>query len=128
MNGFFKIVRGTNNLGIESDCHYMVPDISEEELVWEQNPSYGGSLHGIKPFADVKDTELSTDDVVLNHEKTIVAERPAGENLQHPILPQHAEKSNTSWFWTLAMIVGGIILGMVFSKGYYNKKQYSSIL
>lgn len=53
MNGFFKIVRGKNNLAIESDCHYMVPDISEEELVWEQSLAYGGSLYGIRPFSSL---------------------------------------------------------------------------
>jgi len=25
IHGFFKIIRGTNNLGIESDCSYAVP-------------------------------------------------------------------------------------------------------
>lgn len=52
MNGFFKIVRGVNNLGIEADCSFVEPDISEEELVWEENPVYGGSIFGIVPFKD----------------------------------------------------------------------------
>lgn len=59
-NGFFKIIRGTNNLGIESDCTYMVPDISDEELVWEEHPIYGGSIWGIRPFAeDAKDHSIT---------------------------------------------------------------------
>ncbi|GMF38363.1 unnamed protein product [Phytophthora fragariaefolia] len=54
MNGFFKIVRGKNNLGIEADCAFMEPDISDEELVWEEKSIYGGSIFGIVPF---KETE-----------------------------------------------------------------------
>ncbi|KAL4144537.1 hypothetical protein PRNP1_013666 [Phytophthora ramorum] len=62
MNGFFKIVRGKNNLGIEADCAFMEPDISDEELVWEEKPVYGGSIFGIVPFKEtakdhpIKDT------------------------------------------------------------------------
>ncbi|CAI5716959.1 unnamed protein product [Hyaloperonospora brassicae] len=62
MNGFFKIVRGKNNLGIEADCAFMQPDISDEELVWEEKPIYGGSIFGIVPFKEeakdhvIKDT------------------------------------------------------------------------
>jgi cathepsin X len=52
MNGFFKIVRGKNNLGIEADCAFVEPDISDEELVWEEKPIYGGSIFGIVPFDD----------------------------------------------------------------------------
>ena len=52
MNGFFKIIRGINNLGIESDCAFMEPDISDEELVWEEKLVYGGSIFGMVPFSD----------------------------------------------------------------------------
>ncbi|TMW56438.1 hypothetical protein Poli38472_006448 [Pythium oligandrum] len=52
MNGFFKIVRGKNNLGIEADCAFVEPDITDEELVWEEKPAYGGSIFGIVPFSD----------------------------------------------------------------------------
>ncbi|OQR91173.1 cathepsin B, cysteine protease family C01A [Achlya hypogyna] len=51
VNGFFKIVRGVNNLGIESDCSFVVPDISEEDLVWETTATYGGSIYGLRPIA-----------------------------------------------------------------------------
>ncbi|ETV95852.1 hypothetical protein H310_10895 [Aphanomyces invadans] len=61
-NGFFKIVRGINNLMIESDCHYVDVDVSDEELVWvetkshhgkkHEGPEYGGSLFGIRPYQD----------------------------------------------------------------------------
>ncbi|EQC37066.1 hypothetical protein SDRG_05293 [Saprolegnia diclina VS20] len=51
-NGFFKIVRGSNNLGIESDCTFVVPDVSQEDLVWSQAPAYGGSIWGLRPFSD----------------------------------------------------------------------------
>lgn len=65
MNGFFKIVRGKNNLGIEADCAFVEPDISDEELVWEEKPIYGGSIFGIVPFADTADAHpvLDTSDV-----------------------------------------------------------------
>ncbi|EGZ12752.1 cysteine protease [Phytophthora sojae] len=71
MKGFFKIVRGVNNLGIESDCHWVNPDISDEELVFSQTtPLYGGSLWGIVPFAKGAATSHpinSTADVVLSN-------------------------------------------------------------
>ncbi|KDO19872.1 hypothetical protein SPRG_14903 [Saprolegnia parasitica CBS 223.65] len=53
-NGFFRIVRGSNNLAIESDCHFMVPDVSDEALVWDESPAFGGSLYGIRPFNTTK--------------------------------------------------------------------------
>ncbi|RLN50569.1 hypothetical protein BBJ29_004001 [Phytophthora kernoviae] len=70
MKGFFKIVRGLNNLGIESDCHWVQPDITDEELVFSQTtPLYGGSLWGIVPFAKGAATSHpinTTADVVLS--------------------------------------------------------------
>lgn len=62
MNGFFKIVRGVNNLGIESDCHFVDVDLSDEALVASDSaPLYGGSHLGLVPFAaasaDVDETE-----------------------------------------------------------------------
>jgi cathepsin X len=69
MNGFFKIVRGKNNLGIEADCAFVEPDISEQELVWEEKPTYGGSIFGIVPFNDTAAAthpiEDSTSDVTV---------------------------------------------------------------
>lgn len=67
MNGFFKIVRGKNNLGIEADCAFVEPDISDEELVWEENPIYGGSIFGIVPFKETaKDHPIEdTQDVTI---------------------------------------------------------------
>lgn len=69
MNGFFKIVRGVNNLGIEADCHYVVPDISDEELVFSETPIYGGSHWGIVPFLKDKAVDRpvqTTDDVAYS--------------------------------------------------------------
>jgi hypothetical protein len=28
----------------------MVPDVSDEDLVWNKKPAYGGSIYGIRPF------------------------------------------------------------------------------
>jgi hypothetical protein len=71
MKGFFKIVRGVNNLGIEADCHWVQPDITDEELVFSQTtPLYGGSLWGIVPFAKGAATSHpinTTADVVLSN-------------------------------------------------------------
>ncbi|CAK5153553.1 unnamed protein product [Aphanomyces euteiches] len=54
-NGFFKIVRGENNLVIESECHAMIPDVSDDELIWDEvKPAYGGSEFGLRPFDDAK--------------------------------------------------------------------------
>ncbi|RLO05453.1 hypothetical protein DYB28_007430 [Aphanomyces astaci] len=50
-SGFFKIVRGENNLVIESDCHVMVPDVSDDKFVWDKvHPAYGGSIYGLRPY------------------------------------------------------------------------------
>lgn len=73
MNGFFKIVRGVDNLGIESDCHFVVPDIVDEELVFEERPIYGGSHYGIRPFRieDArKHTVPDTSDVAIPEQLT----------------------------------------------------------
>ncbi|OWZ06034.1 Cathepsin-like aspartic protease [Phytophthora megakarya] len=66
MNGFFKIVRGKNNVGIEADCAFMVPDISDEELVLDDKSIYGGSIFGIVPIkASAKDHPIkdTTEDI-----------------------------------------------------------------
>lgn len=82
MNGFFKIKRGINNLAIESDCHYVVPDIVDEELEWDTKPAFGGSLYGIKPFSTVgaKIQVPLTDDVTGNHDQAIEHELAPGDD------------------------------------------------
>ncbi|OQS06915.1 cathepsin B, cysteine protease family C01A [Thraustotheca clavata] len=87
-NGFFRIVRGINNLAIESDCHYMVPDVSDEELVWDEKPVYGGGLFGIRPFSpekihrEVNDTSdvTSNHDKLKKHEKRIISLAKASQD------------------------------------------------
>ncbi|KAF1794255.1 Peptidase C1A [Phytophthora cactorum] len=81
MNGFFKIVRGKNNLGIEADCAYMEPDISDEELVWEEKSVYGGSIFGIVPFK-----ESAKDHPIKDTSEDIT--RPDGELLAAYYLPE----------------------------------------
>lgn len=70
MNGFFKIVRGVNNLGIESDCHFVEPDMADEALTFTETPLYGGSHWGIVPVApDAAATHpvvQTTDDVAFS--------------------------------------------------------------
>lgn len=81
MNGFFKIVRGVNNLGIEADCHYVLPDISDEELTFSETPIYGGSHWGIVPFAKGAAANFpvqSTDDVAFNSVPLTSEELPEG--------------------------------------------------
>uniref|UniRef100_K3XA35 Peptidase C1A papain C-terminal domain-containing protein n=1 Tax=Globisporangium ultimum (strain ATCC 200006 / CBS 805.95 / DAOM BR144) TaxID=431595 RepID=K3XA35_GLOUD len=83
MNGFFKIVRGVNNLGIEADCHYVIPDISDEELVFSETPIYGGSHWGIVPFLADKAAKRpvpSTDDVVFSSVPLQSEELPDAED------------------------------------------------
>ncbi|RHZ02449.1 hypothetical protein DYB26_013967 [Aphanomyces astaci] len=90
-NGFFKIVRGVNNLMIESDCHYVNVDVGDETLVWETKnhngtrtggPAYGGSIYGIKPYTnasygphDRAVTNWTTDGTVLDNTTLISHER-----------------------------------------------------
>ncbi|TDH65846.1 hypothetical protein CCR75_001356 [Bremia lactucae] len=87
MNGFFKIVRGTNNLGIETDCAYMEPDISKEELVWEEKEVYGGSIFGIVPFK-----ETAKEHPILDTSADIT--RPENDVLGHelPLLESDATR------------------------------------
>lgn len=44
-NGFFRIVRGENNLAIENDCTFAIVDHSEESLV--DNRAVRGSMFGL---------------------------------------------------------------------------------
>ncbi|ETW09396.1 hypothetical protein, variant 2 [Aphanomyces invadans] len=64
-NGFFRIVRGVNNLGIESDCVYAVPDVTMEDMVWSETAVYGGSLYGLRPLHGGNDVRDSTTDVTV---------------------------------------------------------------
>ncbi|RLO14029.1 hypothetical protein DYB28_007325 [Aphanomyces astaci] len=66
--GFFRIVRGVNNLGIESDCIYVVPDVTMEDLVWSDTPVYGGSIFGLRPLEHPPGDDVvdSTTDVTMN--------------------------------------------------------------
>lgn len=47
INGFARIVRGKDNLAIESDCTWVQPDLSEAKLVTGIHPRYGGSHFGL---------------------------------------------------------------------------------
>jgi len=102
MNGFFKIVRGKNNLGIEADCAFMEPDISDEELVWEENPVYGGSIFGIVPFKEddakshpIKDT---AEDVTRRDYSEVPAAHylPEMASLSTEAQARHDDKSFTA--------------------------------
>jgi len=65
-NGFFRLIRGINNLMIESHCSGVEIDISDEELVWSKKPHYGGSLWGLVPFSkevEAHPVHLEVDDV-----------------------------------------------------------------
>lgn len=92
MNGFFKIVRGKNNLGIEADCAFMEPDISDEELVWEEKPIYGGSIFGIVPFdKSAKDYPIqdTTEDITRREDEDSTAYYlPVTESFADEVRPQ----------------------------------------
>jgi hypothetical protein len=72
----------------ESDCHYVVPDISDEELVFTETPIYGGSHFGIRPFNAKKALEhpvLTTDDVVFSSLPLESEELPEKEGEQEDL-------------------------------------------
>jgi len=117
-NGFFKIVRGTNNLGIESDCTYMVPDVSEEELVWEENPIYGGSIWGIRPFSEeAKDKAvIDTSDITTVEMKA--AASPLRAEMYTAMANNREESSTTSTFLVTLEIAGVLVLAGV-GVGYF---------
>lgn len=123
-NGFFKIVRGINNLGIESDCHYMVPDVSNEELVMHQVPAYGGSLYGIKPFSDAgkKIVVPTTDDVTLNNKQLKTHElAPVVEDLKQvtqELSRNTVPTSSFSFVSSFGFIAVGIVCGVLISRRY----------
>lgn len=140
MNGFFKIVRGTNNLGIESDCHYVIPDITEEEVVFEEHPIYGGSHYGIRPILSKeaqKHPIANTSDITSGHEQLVQQENADDEVYEdsdtetymgkilgmQQNLALHGEATSVgigsfrlpgavSWFSTRAVLVCGM-LGMI---------------
>ena len=121
MDGFFKIIRGKNNLGIESDCHYMIPDVSDEELVWNETPAYGGSLYGIKPYSDVGhgvDVPF-TKDVVLSSEQAKVHELPPRKHFAlSDAQRMDAVSSNgvSSFISGMGFIALGTVFGILLSR------------
>jgi hypothetical protein len=131
MNGFFKIIRGVNNLAIESDCHFIVPEVSEEDLVFSEKPIYGGSHWGIVPFSKKAEEHLveTTDDVVLNNFPLHSEELPLMS--MNEISPEKASEhvvkaSSTSGVSILGLVFGFICLGAVvgFSVARRSRDQY----
>lgn len=106
-NGFFRIVRGVNNLAIETECHYVVPDVSEEDLVWDKNPAYGGSIWGLRPFTNEADKHPigDTSEVTSNNEQIIPME------LQHAKTNFHV--LNEGFGVSLSLVVGFVVFGCV---------------
>ncbi|KAG7393967.1 hypothetical protein PHYPSEUDO_000144 [Phytophthora pseudosyringae] len=115
MNGFFKIVRGKNNLGIEADCAYMEPDISDEELVWEEKSVYGGSIFGIVPFKKTaKDHPITdtTEDVTRRGGDIPVAHYlPEMESLATEVETRHEDRSFAA-LATMFFVSGCVCAGL----------------
>ncbi|CAK4078652.1 unnamed protein product [Aphanomyces euteiches] len=109
-NGFFRIVRGINNLGIEADCTYVVPDVSDEDLVWDETPAYGGSIWGIRPFDQHKANKhpvLDSSDVTSPDTKT-----PTTTTVQatRPSFALHKAQDNSSILWPIVQY--GVLMCM----------------
>ena len=124
-DGFFRIVRGVNNLAIESDCHYVVPDVSQEELVWNENPAYGGSLWGIKPFSESGKKIIipSTDEITGNSDQLH----------SHDDLPVDEEVliDSSSWISSLPLllVIALASTALVYQVALrYRKRTYSPIV
>lgn len=128
MNGFFKILRGTNNLGIESDCHYMVPDVSSEDLVWNKRPAYGGSHYGIKPFsnAGLKIHVPDTSDVTLDSTQIKVNE--IIDKKKNPIMMESVDlKTNQSYsFYAYIELFLVLLLSLIGTMWLYNNYKSST--
>lgn len=132
MNGFFKIVRGKNNLAIESDCHYMIPDISDEELVFTETPIFGGSHFGIVPFS--KDRAAfhpiaSTEDVTLNNKQVVPNELPEIKDLAVEIKASGVNALSSNHHMALMLImctVFGAVVGGAVSRWSY-RSRYATI-
>lgn len=121
MDGFFKIVRGKNNLGIESDCHYMDPDISDEELIWDARPAYGGSLYGIKPFTDAgkKIDVPTTQDVTLNNYQAKVHElspEKRDASMAQDLTAAPVDSGSFSFMSAIAFAAIGTVFGVFISR------------
>ncbi|KAF0687342.1 Aste57867_20909 [Aphanomyces stellatus] len=118
--GFFKIVRGENNLVIESDCHAMEPDIADDELIWDETrPAYGGSLFGLRPFDDAKIAELAhtledTSAIGFNgtrlHKHETRLKQPTDGVVNHAAVAVHV---GGGWMQTALLIVGTAVAGVV---------------
>ncbi|KAG9406792.1 hypothetical protein AC1031_003117 [Aphanomyces cochlioides] len=127
-NGFFRIVRGENNLVIESDCHAMIPDVSDDELIWDEiKPAYGGSEFGLRSFDDAKianleypleDTsEISWGSKKLDKHEGILVE----EKLYNAL---HVRRELTIIVFGIAMAsigaVAGVIAATMYRRGWYD--------
>jgi cathepsin X len=97
--GFFRIVRGTNNMGIEEYCSWGIP-----------NPTYKWSNGSIGTIADkTRDTLRSKPQPVLKHKFHHFAEVPAesswewygGENIRSPLPQDYIKASDlpSKWVW-----------------------------
>jgi len=134
--GFFRIVRGVNNLGIESDCHYVVPEITEEDLVWSEKKMYGGSIYGIVPFAGVaefNDTSNATlsNTTLTSHE---LPEKKSSDDITAPLdstmLLANTPSSSPDTDKTLGFAIAGcagVVVGVLIATKKHGNNQYQLI-
>ncbi|ETV95832.1 hypothetical protein H310_10876 [Aphanomyces invadans] len=110
-NGFFRIVRGINNLGIEADCTFVDPEIGEEDLVWDESPAYGGSIWGIRPYNKAKAVKHpipDTGDVTS-------LEQPVRDGDHPSVLNAKAHGPMVTAFAPYAIVVALGVIVMVFA-------------
>jgi len=82
MNGFIKVIRGKDNIAIESDCWWVEPDLTEVKLVSGDHPRYGGSQYGI---LDMKQSALKSDLVETVKESSTVTEQDLVQTEVEPV-------------------------------------------
>jgi len=120
--GFFKIVRGINNLAIESECSSADPDMSDEELVWSTRPVYGGSIWGIIPFTDEDDpipdiNDITTTEVLDNFAK-----------LEKNVMKTSRKETFDVLYVVIAICAGcfGVLTGMVLDR-HFQRNMYQRL-
>ena len=106
----------------------MVPDISQEELVWDITPAYGGSIYGIKPFttAGASMPLQDTSDVTDNADQAVVHEMPppietrqnkSTSDVNDQQQPDTKTKSSSlSWLTIFTLMCIAVVVGIVISQ------------
>uniref|UniRef100_A0A7S2V9Q1 Peptidase C1A papain C-terminal domain-containing protein n=1 Tax=Fibrocapsa japonica TaxID=94617 RepID=A0A7S2V9Q1_9STRA len=109
MNGFFKIIRGVNNVMIESECYWMSPDISMETLVLGDNPVLVGDMYGLMDNPDTQESSFQ-------------------QSLQGSLAEDNGNAGNSTISqWVSYVVVGGVGILVGFLVSLFTRRNQQGI-